>query len=289
MSSQPTPALPLLQETPAARIEPTLIDLIEKHLAGSYYCGRVWSAWQMGTMTEDDFTAISQTDIPGELAAEIVAALPPQYQQERPAQSFPHPDTAGLIWRKQEICESAHSDAQFIEWPVDVTTGFDTQAACLAYSAQLRAAATPVATAEPATSIERAKEIAKVLDDARDVLTYDGNGGADYRLVDKYDQAVEEINEALSATPVATVGSEPAGWVSVEGGQPKSELSEQGGSFTLTHPLLGLLTPDHQEPIYGYFNPLDNEFVDLNMDYLPGITHYCYVASLPKAPAHEAR
>ena len=48
-----------------------LIDVVNSHLTGIYHCNRVWSAWQVGTMGEDDFSPRSDST----LAAEIVDAI----------------------------------------------------------------------------------------------------------------------------------------------------------------------------------------------------------------------
>lgn len=51
-----------------------LIDLIEEHLYAVYHCGRVWEAWQVGTMTEGDFTEARGSDLAPDLADAILAA-----------------------------------------------------------------------------------------------------------------------------------------------------------------------------------------------------------------------
>lgn len=47
----------------------TLVDLLEVELADTYDCTRVWSAWSVGTMDEDDFRPAS------ERAADIADAI----------------------------------------------------------------------------------------------------------------------------------------------------------------------------------------------------------------------
>lgn len=37
-------------------------DAVAQALTGIYYCGRVWSAWQVGTMGEDDFTPAAEVN-----------------------------------------------------------------------------------------------------------------------------------------------------------------------------------------------------------------------------------
>ncbi len=43
-------------------IDSALHDAMAEQLGDLYYCGRVWSAWQVGTMTEDDFSIASEDD-----------------------------------------------------------------------------------------------------------------------------------------------------------------------------------------------------------------------------------
>ncbi|GAA0493452.1 hypothetical protein GCM10009097_06610 [Pigmentiphaga daeguensis] len=60
---------------PVALDRDTLVDLIAVHLSGTYHCTRVWSAWSFGTMSEDDFEDVSESDTPSELADAILARL----------------------------------------------------------------------------------------------------------------------------------------------------------------------------------------------------------------------
>ena len=39
-----------------------LRDAFEQDLTDAYVCGRVWSAWQYGTMSEDDFQPASECE-----------------------------------------------------------------------------------------------------------------------------------------------------------------------------------------------------------------------------------
>lgn len=51
-------------------------DILERH-SDLYCCTRVWEAWSVGTMTEDDFVpANNDTDIVADLAQELFAAVP---------------------------------------------------------------------------------------------------------------------------------------------------------------------------------------------------------------------
>lgn len=73
----PTEAAAMAATVPALNRE-ALIDLIAEQLRGTYHCGRVWSAWSVGTMGEDDFSPVEESDTPAELADEIIAKLAPQ-------------------------------------------------------------------------------------------------------------------------------------------------------------------------------------------------------------------
>lgn len=51
-----------------------LHDIIGEHLTAAYACTRVWDAWSVGTMSQDDFTPLAETDFQDELADAILAA-----------------------------------------------------------------------------------------------------------------------------------------------------------------------------------------------------------------------
>ena len=74
----------------------TLIDLIAQHLRDTYHCTRVWRAWQVGTMGEDDFCPVDESDTPVEIADAVLAALAAQ-----PAEpNMRHPKIQALIGGK---------------------------------------------------------------------------------------------------------------------------------------------------------------------------------------------
>ncbi len=51
-------------------------ELIAQTLKGNYSCGRVWEAWQVGTMTQDDFTPLEEDDdVINDLVADFEALL----------------------------------------------------------------------------------------------------------------------------------------------------------------------------------------------------------------------
>jgi hypothetical protein len=54
-------------------------DAIAAALTGVYYCGRVWSAWNIGTMSQDDFQPAADVDevLDGLTDAAMAAMSPP--------------------------------------------------------------------------------------------------------------------------------------------------------------------------------------------------------------------
>lgn len=66
---------------PAAVSEPKLpsheelADLIAQGLRGTWYCGRAWEAWHVGTMSKNDFSSVDESDTPEELADAVLALL----------------------------------------------------------------------------------------------------------------------------------------------------------------------------------------------------------------------
>lgn len=55
-----------------------LVELLSENLGDTYVCTRVWSAWQHGTMSEDDFFPVTQDDIMDHLADLILDAFAPK-------------------------------------------------------------------------------------------------------------------------------------------------------------------------------------------------------------------
>lgn len=52
-----------------------LADVIATGLSGTWHCTRVWRAWDVGTMSQDDFEPVDESDTPGEIAEAILAML----------------------------------------------------------------------------------------------------------------------------------------------------------------------------------------------------------------------
>lgn len=49
-----------------------IADIVREHLTAAYVCNRVWEAWYVGTMGQEDFVEASETDMADEIAAAIV-------------------------------------------------------------------------------------------------------------------------------------------------------------------------------------------------------------------------
>jgi hypothetical protein len=54
-----------------------LEDAIRAGLSGTYHCTRVWEAWNVGTMSEEDFAPVDESDTPREIAAAVMALVAP--------------------------------------------------------------------------------------------------------------------------------------------------------------------------------------------------------------------
>lgn len=73
-SSQPT--------EPAADVRARVLDAVADNLRGLYYCNRVWSAWSVGTMGEDDFSpAEEDDDVIANITNAVMATLAPASSQ----------------------------------------------------------------------------------------------------------------------------------------------------------------------------------------------------------------
>ena len=52
-----------------------LIDAIAQGLHGTWHCTRVWEAWHAGTMSQDDFEPVDESETPTEIADAVLALL----------------------------------------------------------------------------------------------------------------------------------------------------------------------------------------------------------------------
>lgn len=70
----------------------TLAEIVRSHLTSTYHCVRVWEAWHVGTMTEDDFEPASESDMAEDIADAILAAHPPREASVAPEPGEPLPE-----------------------------------------------------------------------------------------------------------------------------------------------------------------------------------------------------
>lgn len=70
-------AAPPSPQPPAAQATLTterIAEIVRDHLDGIYCCTRVWEAWSVGTMSEDDFVPAAEIEMADEIAAALIAA-----------------------------------------------------------------------------------------------------------------------------------------------------------------------------------------------------------------------
>lgn len=60
---------------PATDLREKLIDAIADGLGSALHCNRVWSAWNVGTMSKSDFSSVAESDTPAELADVVLAII----------------------------------------------------------------------------------------------------------------------------------------------------------------------------------------------------------------------
>jgi hypothetical protein len=98
-----------------APVQPVALrDALADSLGSVYVCDRVWSAWGVGTMTQDDFYPAAESDeVLDSLVEAIAKATPPAAQRQ----------WVGLTKKqKAEIAE---------DWAVDVLPDIDHVVACI--------------------------------------------------------------------------------------------------------------------------------------------------------------
>ncbi len=82
------PVAPVVDERAA------LHSAISEAISGLYYCGRVWSAWGVGTMTEDDFSPANEES---DVIDEIVSAAIDIRARTAPPLSIPRSDSVDAL------------------------------------------------------------------------------------------------------------------------------------------------------------------------------------------------
>ena len=58
-------------------LEEELRDLLAEGVAGTFHCTRVWAAWGVGTMSQDDFEPVEDSDTPTQLAQAVMTKVRP--------------------------------------------------------------------------------------------------------------------------------------------------------------------------------------------------------------------
>ena len=99
-----------------------LIDAIAQGLHGTWHCTRAWEAWHVGTMSQDDFEPVDESETPTEIADAVLALLaaPPAAGQARwqPIETAPKDGQAILVTDGMH-CYCVEWDEEFDWWTVD--------------------------------------------------------------------------------------------------------------------------------------------------------------------------
>lgn len=109
-----------------------LIDAIAQGLHGTWHCTRVWEAWHVGTMSQDDFEPVDESETPTEIADAVLALLaaPPAAQAEgwtKLPGTLPKPGTPVLLdigkkypiramWAAKHTVQAAYDDTDWGEY-----------------------------------------------------------------------------------------------------------------------------------------------------------------------------
>ena len=99
-----------------------LIAAITQGLHGTWHCTRVWEAWHVGTMSQDDFEPVDESETPTEIADAVLALLaaPPAAQAEgwMDIETAPKDGQAILVTDGMD-CYCVEWDEEFDWWTVD--------------------------------------------------------------------------------------------------------------------------------------------------------------------------
>ena len=74
-----------------------LIDAIAQGLHGTWHCTRVWEAWHVGTMSQDDFEPVDESETPTEIADAVLSILASHGQAPAGAADSVQEDAARLL------------------------------------------------------------------------------------------------------------------------------------------------------------------------------------------------
>lgn len=89
-----------------------LVDIIIDHLHCTYHCTRVWSAWSYGTMGEDDFEEVNESDTPDHLADAIIGL---QSRENAAAATIIRDVVHGNDWNNQYPHETIEAAKQWLK------------------------------------------------------------------------------------------------------------------------------------------------------------------------------
>ena len=99
-----------------------LIDAVAQGLHGTWHCTRVWEAWHVGTMSQDDFEPVDESETPTEIADAVLALLaaPPAAQAEgwMDIETAPKDGQAILVTDGRD-CYCVEWDEELDWWTVD--------------------------------------------------------------------------------------------------------------------------------------------------------------------------
>lgn len=107
-------AAPPSPQPPAAQATLTterIAEIVRDHLDGIYCCTRVWEAWSVGTMSEDDFVPAAEIEMADEIAAALIAAgigtaKPAQPEDENEVLRQKVKTLAREAWAWSKACEA---------------------------------------------------------------------------------------------------------------------------------------------------------------------------------------
>lgn len=209
---------------PAPEIRTLLRDSLASGLIGIYYCGRVWEAWDVGTMTQEDFTEAAEVDgVLDELCDLAIAALRPDLAAPAVANGAPElPEPMEIDWPTlnrqalgcgvEDRAIHCHYDAAEYGWEKGVERAIECVPDAIYDADQMRAYGKACAAAGPDAALGTdairyrwlrdcdwfSSELC-VLRNPKQVLTKNGvTLGADCPSRFRLDEAIDKARVALS-------------------------------------------------------------------------------------------
>ena len=79
-------------------LEEELRDILSEGVAGTFHCTRVWAAWGVGTMSQEDFEPVDESDTPAELARAVMTKVRPLVEQVEKLHTALELARNGLAW-----------------------------------------------------------------------------------------------------------------------------------------------------------------------------------------------